>query len=567
MWFLSAQADITGIRSHSMDTELQTTPTYMNVTRRVALLRDGESRFADSVHDFIAGLGLQVDQVLMSELNDLHAVASQVNQASQTCRTAVLVLESSVIQESFAGLGSGRTAELSRPTIALLSHAARDFEASRLVLVKQRRDPLKTDFANVEVCELDGDKTSAKAFRRALQTAGAAIEAKRFAGTRAHDFDFPEEWWAQELDGTDARSEDIPSFTEFLVDSVFNRELTQTKLKDETAQQIRAREPLDLKYHYVGWKAAKIWSELTVDQQYAHKPHIRKIVNSAPAFLAHINTEVPYNYVSLGPGGGDTDAELLKALTGSLDIASLFLVDVSIELLQIAANQIITQVLEPQLIHPPPRVRAVLADFEDNLSKLSPILMARDVRNLFTLLGFTIGNGSEMKALDSLSRGTRSGDYVLIDARLHEHGKLGPGFSLSEEQEKALLAPYDTDTLRAFAFSPVEEASDYAVRLSDRSVEVNLVPHWGEHRFKSTVPSAINVYVEGSGIYENEEFRTSMKIMPARKRSNDAEVLQLATLTFYDLDSLVEWIEGSGGFNVIWHRDLDGSALLLLERV
>lgn len=543
------------------------TPTYMNVTRRVALLRDRESRFADSVRDFVASQGLQVDEIFISDLRDLPGMAGRVLEVSETCGSAVLVLESSVIQESFAGLGAGRTAELSHTMIGLLSHAVRDFEPPRLVLVKQQKDPLKLDLENVEICELDGDKGSAKSFRKALQAAGAAIEAKRFAVTRPHDFDFPEEWWAQEFDGGDPRSKDVPSFTEFLVDSVFNRELTQTKLKDETRQQIRAREALDLKYHYVGWKAAKIWSELTVDQHYAHKPHIRQIVSSAPDFLAHIDTDVPYNYVSLGPGGGDTDAELLEALAGSLDIASLFLVDVSIELLQIAANQIISQVLEPQLLQPPPRVRAVLADFEDNLSKLSPILMVRDVRNIFTLLGFTIGNGSEMKALDSLSSGTRPGDYVLLDARLHKHGKLGADFSLTAEQKEELLAPYDTDTLRAFAFSPVEEASDYAVRLADPSVEVSLVPHWGEHRFKSTVPSAINVYVEGSGIYENEEFRSSMNIVQSMQRSDDAEVLQLATLTFYDLPSLIGWIEASGGFRVIWHRDLDGSALMVLERV
>jgi hypothetical protein len=541
-------------------------PKYTNLTRHVALLSHGESRFADSVRSFITGLGLQVDEIPSSQLEDLSSIAEHVGTLSQNCGSAVLILESSVIQERFGGLGSGRTAELSRSTIALLSHAIRDFGPDRLVLVKQKRDPLQIDLRGIDVQSLSDDKGSAKSLRRAMQDAGAAIEARRLAIRKGHDFDFPEEWWAQELDGSGTRSDDMPSFTEFLVDSVFNRELTQTKLKDETRQQIRAREALDLKYHYVGWKAAKIWSELTVDQSYAHKPHIRQIVKAAPDFLAHINTDSPYNYVSLGPGGGDTDAELLEALAGSLDVSSLFLVDVSIELLQIAANQIITQVLERQILKPPPRVRAVLADFEDNLSKLAPILMAGEVRNLITLLGFTIGNGSEMKTLDSLSRGTRSGDYVLIDARLHPHGQLGADFVLTADQQDALLAPYDTETLRAFAFSPVEEACDYAVRLSDPTVDVKLHPHWGGHGFKSTVPSAINVHVEASGIYENAEFRSNMKIVRPR-RSQDPEVLQLATLTFYDLHSLVEWIEASGGFKVVWQRDLNGAALILLERI
>lgn len=550
-----------------MATEPRKTPTYTNLARRVAVLRNRESRFADSVCEFIKGLGLHVTEIFSPDLQSLASVAKQMPQVEETCGSAVVALESSVIQESFVGLGSGRTAELSSAMNALLGYAIRDFEPRRLVLVKQRKDPLKLELNDLVSCELDGDGGSVKSFRKALQAAGAAIEGHRFMLRRAHDFEFPETWWAQGLDGSNTREDDVPSFTEFLVDSVFNRELTQTKLKDETRDQIRAREPLDLKYHYVGWKAAKIWSELTVDQSYAHKPHIRQIVKAAPDFLTKIDTSAPFNYVSLGPGGGDTDADLLEALAGSIDVASLFLVDVSIELLQIAANQIISQVLERQMLQPAPRVRAVLADFEANLSKLAPILMAREVRNLFTLLGFTIGNGSEMKVLNSMSKGTRPGDYVLFDARLHKHGTLDADSSLGEAEEKALLAPYDTDTLRAFAFSPVEEASDYAVRLDDPSINVRLVPSWGGHEFTSAVPSAINVYVECSGIYESEDFRSSMGIFPTRPHSEDAEVLRLATLTFYDLESLVGWIEASGGFNVIWHRDLGGSGLMLLERV
>lgn len=533
----------------------------------MALLRNQESPFADSVSEFIKGLGLHVTEIHAPDFASLATAAERMPDLERTCGTAVVALESSVIQESFAGPGAGRTAELSSGMSGLLGYAMRDFEVRRLVLVKQRKDPLKVELEDFIVCELDGDGGSAKIFRKALQAAGAGIEGRRFILRRPHDFEFPETWWAQELDGSNTREEDVPSFTEFLVDSVFNRELTQTKLKDETTDQILAREPLDLKYHYVGWKAAKIWSELTVDQSYAHKPHIRQIVKATPDFLAEIDTSGPFNYVSLGPGGGDTDADLLEALAGSLDVASLFLVDVSIELLQIAANQIISQVLARQKLQPPPRVRAVLADFEANLSKLAPILMAREIRNLFTLLGFTIGNGSEMKVLNSLSKGTRPGDYVLFDARLHQHGAWDGESSLSKTEEDALLAPYDTETLRAFAFSPVEEASDYAVRLDDPSIKVDLKPSWGGHEFTSAVPSAINVYVECFGIYENEDFRKSMGMLPASPRSEDPEMLRLATLTFYDLESLVAWIEASGGFKVIWHRDIGGSGLVLLERV
>lgn len=218
------------------------------------------------------------------------------------------------------------------------------------------------------------------------------------------------------------------------------------------------------------------------------------------------------------------------------------------------------------MLDPAPRVRAMLADFEDNLSKLSPVLMARDTRTLFTLLGFTIGNGSEMAVLQSLSSGTRLGDYVLVDVRLHAHGELPPDFSLTDDEHAALIEPYDSDTLREFAFSPVEEASDYAVRLDDPGIKVDLVPRWG-HGYTTAVPSAINVYVECSGIYENDRFRQSLDITaPRRGTPPQPEVLKLATLTFYDLPSLVKWIEEAGEFTVKWQRQFDRSGLILLER-
>jgi hypothetical protein len=536
----------------------------------VALLRVPDSEFGDSISRFIQALGLQVTEVHAPAANDLGGAAEKVASAAESCQVAVMALESAVIQENFSGPISGRTAELAPESIALLAYALSTFASEQLILVKQEDDPLRLDMKDLSIHNLNNEGGAAKALRKALKSGGVVIEGRRLLTRSIHRFESPQEWWAQELDGDGSSGAvDIPSFTEFLVDSVFNRELTQTKLKDEARNQIRAREPLDLKYHYVGWKAAKIWADLTSDHNYGHQAHIKQILNAAPDFLQHIDTAGPVNYVSLGPGGGDTDAEVLKALAHVVDIASLFLVDVSIELLQIAANQIISQVLEPKLLKPPPRVRAMLSDFEDNLSKLSPILMARDIRTLFTLLGFTIGNGSEMAVLKSLSNGTRAGDYVLVDVRLHSYGELPSHFSLTEEEREDLIAPYDTKILREFAFSPVEEASDYAVRLGDPNIKVDLVPRWG-HGYTTAAPSAINVYVECLGLYENPQFRESMKISapPRRSRSakDQAEVLRLATLTFYDLDSLVRWIESVGEFRVVWKKAFQGSGLILLER-
>ncbi|MDQ3725448.1 MAG: hypothetical protein M3335_06120, partial [Actinomycetota bacterium] len=199
-----------------------------------------------------------------------------------------------MIQENFSGPASGRTAELPAGSVSLLAYALSTFSASQLLLVKQDEDPLRLDIDGLSLHRLNNDGAAAKSLRKALKRAGAVIEGQRLLMRPAHQFESPQEWWAQELDGdASTGAVDVPSFTEFLVDSVFNRELTQTKLKDEARKQIRAREPLDLKYHYVGWKAAKIWADLTSDDNYGHRAHIRQILNAAPDFLKHIDTGGP----------------------------------------------------------------------------------------------------------------------------------------------------------------------------------------------------------------------------------------------------------------------------------
>jgi hypothetical protein len=534
---------------------------YANKARHVALLRPRESAFADAVAAFVRSIDLSVVEVLETDLGDLGVGALEVQRAAESCGAAIMVLEGRVIQEDLSGARQDRTAQPSAWSVSLYAQAAHCFNGDRLVVVKQRDDPVRWDLDAREPCELDNSRDAAKRLVAQLRTASVLIETRLAQRPGAHDFDFPAGWWRRDFEGEDGT---MPSFTEFLVDSMFNRSVTQTKLQDEAREQIQAREPLDLKYHYVGWRAAKAWSDLTTDGNYAHGPHIKHIVKRAATILSRIDTTGKFNYVSLGPGNGDTDAEVLTAIGRGLEIRSLFLVDVSIELLQIAADEIIKRVLEKHVLTSSPRVRAMLADFEDNLSKLAPILDVEGVRNLFTLLGFTIGNGTELKIMRSLAQGTKPGDYVLLDARLHAHGELPDKFVMSEEERQALVEPYDTQALEAFAFAPVEEASDYVVRSTDESISIQLTPHWGDE-YVSVVPSAINVYVECTGLYQNEMFRKRMRMVRRPRETN--EVLRLATLTFYNLDSLTDWIEQFGGFQVLWSEKLNGSALILLERL
>lgn len=533
---------------------------YVTNPRQIAVFRRSESRFADAIGVFLESLGLGVSVVIEPELASIASASDASAEVASRCGAAIFALESSVIQDDLHSRAGGRTAQPSLSTTMLFAYAAQHFTGKRLIVVKQQDDPVQWRPMAAFVQGLRNDASSAKQLVQALCAADVAIPADLLKPP-AQLFEFPAEWWEREFE--DGSNDSVPSFTEFLVDSMFNRSLTQTKMHDEVREKIQSREALDLKYHYVGWRAARAWEELTEDTNYAHSAHIKRLVKRVPDIIQYLDTSTPYNYISLGPGIGDTDADVLKALRNALNIRSLYLVDVSIELLQIAADRIIKNVLERHVLKPAPRVRAMLADFENSLKKLAPIINVPGVRNLYTLLGFTIGNGGEASILQSIAAGARSGDFVLFDARLHDNGVLSPDYEMNEAQREALIAPYATETLEAFAFAPVEEACDYIVRAED--IEIDLVPSWGKegHQFFSEVPSAINVYVECTGLYENREFMDRMGISGRTARAG--EKLRLATLTFYDFESLAGWIERSRRFNVIWRRELDGAGLMLLE--
>jgi hypothetical protein len=275
--------------------------------------------------------------------------------------------------------------------------------------------------------------------------------------------------------------------------------------------------------------------------------------------------DVAFRYVSLGPGDGKTDVALLPALAKELTISSCFFVDVSIELLQVATNRVITDLIETEKFSPR-HIRAVLGDFEDSLLKLAPVLSGFGDRSFFSLSGFTVGNSEEQELLNSLADGMQPGDFLLLDARLHGFGEVQ---SISEAQEKSLLEPYDTYAMKKFAFGPVEDLCDYTVRLEEPDIKIKYVPQIAG-TLETNVDNAINVYIDASGLYTKPAFRKKVKLKTILGAVNPREKhksLRLVTLTFYDFDSLARWIDRTGKFRVRWKRNLDGIGIFLLERL
>ena len=519
-----------------------------------------ESAFVEALIEFLKELGLSAFPHAIRSSAAVRDLGRLVAASTNPAHVAVFAIES----ESPTGDdGPGSVPyRVSPAMVAAVELCAAELEAHQCLPVAQLGDPIDGGALSLEVLPLSNQSESRTALKHALSEAGCTIAGELLADDRPLvEFEFPSEWWGTNGDVA------TPSFTEFLVDSAFNRELTQMKLQEKAMAKVRNADELDLKYHYVGWKMAENWNALTDDVTYAHANHRSELAGRLEKMTAFLPKGATLRYISLGPGDGKTDVELLPVLSRRLDITSCFFVDVSIELLQVSTNRVITDLIETGLLSPR-HIRAVLGDFEDSLKNLSPVLTGFGDVSLYVLSGFTIGNSTERQLLTSLAQGMQPGDFLLMDARLHGLGQVS---TISEDQEEALLKPYKSTAMKKFAFGPVEDLCDYVVRLNDPEVTIDYSPRIGT-RFTTDVPNAINVYIDVAGIYASPEFREKVGLnplrMPGAAGRERKKSLRLVTLTFYDLPALAAWIDESEVFTVRAEDTLDNNiGVLLLERV
>jgi hypothetical protein len=535
--------------------------TALNVN--VVCTEGQDPSFADAVVDYLSDLGLSVSRLEVGGNTALIDFIAAFPEQRERAQATVIPVEGR--QPGMGGASPAPGVRLSPLSTAVVEFCVAEASPRHCFALAQRDDPVDCEDLSADVLRLASRQEARSELKRRLLDAGCIISGEQVAADQpAHRFEFPRDWW-----GASSDPEAPPSFTEFLVDSTFNRRLTQTKLQEEAMTRVRNAEELDLKYHYVGWKMAENWNRLTDDSVYAHGDHRQQLASLVGEMTAGIPTELSYRYVSLGPGDGKTDVALLPALAGTLDISSCFFVDVSIELLQVSTDRVITDLIEKEVISPR-HIRAVLGDFEDSLAKLAPVLNGFGDRSFFSLNGFTIGNSTERKLIVSLSEGMQEGDLLLLDARLHGLGKAA---TISDEQKQTLLEPYISGAMRKFAFGPVEDLCDFLVRLEDdpTSQDPEITIRYEPERGTSTttdVPDGINVYIYAEGMYGNDRFRRKvglrpLSFFPSREKR---KALRLVTLTFYDFDALAVWFEDSGLFKVRWKRDLDRIGLFLLER-
>jgi SAM-dependent methyltransferase len=305
-----------------------------------------------------------------------------------------------------------------------------------------------------------------------------------------------------------------------------------------------------LKYHYLGADCASYWLALSKHPDYGHRRLRETIDESSREFLQALSDAAqlgddPIDLISLGPGGGEIDARLLHRLEQeNVHLAYYYCIDISFDLLQ----QAVAEVVNAQFLERRFRIKAIHGDFTQ-LERLKAIYTFDESVNLFSILGFTLGNYNESRLLDVIRRAMGSGDFLLMDARIHGLDAWDGRRPFSEEEKAELTRSYRHPLNDRFAFGPVEIATGLRADQAVFDHEVG---------FKLTVvPRAMNIV-------------TYCKDLSAHMRSSGQHVrierLDLASTTLYSFNDLRDWLV-TRGFQVTWSKNVRDIGLFLLRKV
>jgi SAM-dependent methyltransferase len=304
----------------------------------------------------------------------------------------------------------------------------------------------------------------------------------------------------------------------------------------------------DLYYHYATPVCAQRWLDVCDDPAYGHRGLLARVSGALPGMVDALCKDGRETsriaLTSLGPGDGSVDELILAGLDARCGVASYCGLDFSFDLLRRAVHRIGGN----QGLGRGFPIRAVCGDFTD-LGSVGRLHDADADVHVFALTGFTLGNYGEAPLLRDIGRLMRPGDYLLLDARLHDFGELPTDISSFRTVNGAAFRSYDLESVRRFVFGPVEIAT--LANVDHVRIDFDVT------RSLTTVPDALNLLIYCA------DLDTTLRLSgePVRR-----DRLDLAVTTTYHLPSLARWLESSQDFTPVWQKDAEGVAFFLLRR-
>lgn len=334
--------------------------------------------------------------------------------------------------------------------------------------------------------------------------------------------------------------------SDFIVDSAISHhdKTSNIELISQLSNELRNdnERTIDLKYNYLGASSAANWINLSKHPGYGHSKLIKLIGDNAEEIVDQMGLESgqQIDFVSLGSGDGEIDKHLLLHLITRNNLNVYYPFDISFELLQ----KVVNEVYSCNWWSKRPKIKAIHGDFWE-LINYRRIFDHDSVPNFFSLLGFTFGNYSEGNFIGKIKEGMRKGDFLLLDARLHDLKLVD---KINSDDKEKITANYNNQSANKFVFAALETvtSADY------KSVTFENVPT----QQYTDVPNAVNIVVNCKGV--NARFRSDNK--PFKK-----DTVSLGLTTLYAFEDLTAWL-GNKGFHVIYKKQVQGNGFVLLRK-
>lgn len=316
---------------------------------------------------------------------------------------------------------------------------------------------------------------------------------------------------------------------------------------DDAFLSLETAVQLNLARHYTGAVCARRWLQLCAHPLYGYSRVFETIAELFPKALEAAKCRYPQHeemtLISLGPGDGRIDLELIQMTRALFRRMAYVCIDTSFELLNHAVHAILcASPAEDDF-----EIRAIYGDFT-KFSDFGTSMHKSGRLNLFSLTGATFGNYDEIELINGISSGMITDDFLFLDAKLHNIEPVDNQRKYSSSERDEILAPYLNDYVKRFVFGPVEvctlaTAEDVAFR-------------WDLNQRISRVPQAINLVVSC------EDLDTKLRFTG---ESIACEHLELAATSFYSFPHLRDWFS-STDFEVEWCSQSKGLALFLLRK-
>jgi hypothetical protein len=179
--------------------------------------------------------------------------------------------------------------------------------------------------------------------------------------------------------------------------------------RKDILEHVLNRDVIPALYYYFTEEGAEFWIKMSSDARYKFHNNSLALVNAFARQFAK-NVEGPFDFISLGSGDGEKDRIILQAAAKQNSSIVYYPIDISDKLLV----ECVKNVFRGGWVTSTIRTRAILGDFCD-LGILRAVYEDRPCRNVFSVLGNTLGNTDEARILNALKEAMYPGDFLLLE--------------------------------------------------------------------------------------------------------------------------------------------------------